>query len=84
MFLMVLGASKAYFHYSLNLTESHTKCPPRYVAYALQKPFKKELEQLQELDIIAFLGVDEMAEWCNTFVVVPKENGKVLLCLDPV
>ena len=53
------------------------------MAYALQKLFKKELKWLQEVDIIASLGVDEMAEWCNSFVVVPKENGKVWLCLDP-
>ena len=25
-----------------------------------------------------------MAEWCNRFVLVPKANGKVRLCLDPV
>ena len=54
------------------------------MAYALQKPFKEELEHLQELDIIVPLGVDEMAEWCNSFVLVPKANGKVQLCLDPV
>ena len=29
------------------------------------------------------LGVDETAEWCNSFVLVPKANGKVRLCLDP-
>ena len=28
------------------------------------------------------LGVDETAEWCNSFVLVPKANGKVRLCLD--
>ena len=37
-----------------------------------------------EMDIITLLGVDEMAEWCNSFVMVPKANGKVRLCLDPV
>ena len=58
--------------------------PPRHVAYALQKPFKEELKWLQEVDIITPLAVDEMAEWCNSFVVVPKVNGKVWLCLDPV
>ena len=52
------------------------------MAYALQKPFKEELEHLQKLDIITPLGVDEMAEWCNSFVLVPKANGKVRLCLD--
>ena len=28
--------------------------------------------------------MDEMSEWCNSFVLVPKVNGKVWLCLDPV
>ena len=27
--------------------------------------------------------MDETAEWCNSFVLVPKSNGKVRLCLDP-
>ena len=58
--------------------------PPRHVAYALQKLFKEELECLQIMDIITLLGVDETAEWCNSFVLVPKANGKVRLCLDPV
>ena len=57
--------------------------PPRYIAYALQKPFKKELQQLQELDIIMPLGVDKTAEWCNSFGLVPKANSKVWLSLDP-
>ena len=52
------------------------QAPLRCIAYVLQKPFKEELEHLQELDIIAHLGVDEMAEWCNSFVLVPKANGK--------
>ena len=35
------------------------------------------------MDIITPLGVDKMAEWYNSFVLVPKANGKVRLCLDP-
>ena len=35
------------------------------------------------MDIIALLGIDEISEWCNSFEVVPKANGKVQLCLDP-
>ena len=57
--------------------------PPRCVAYVLQKPFKDELDWLQQMDIITPLGVDETLEWCNRFVLVPKANGKVRLCLDP-
>ena len=58
--------------------------PPRQVAYALQKPFKEELEHLQQMDIITPLRVDETAECCNSFLLVPKTNGKVRLCLDLV
>ena len=36
------------------------------------------------MDIITPLGIDESTEWCNSFVLVPKANGKVRLCLDPV
>ena len=35
------------------------------------------------MNIITPLGVDETSEWCNSFVLVPKANGKVRLCLDP-
>ena len=43
----------------------------------LQKSFKEELEWLQKQDIITPLGVDETAELCNSFVLVPVPNGKV-------
>ena len=36
------------------------------------------------MDIITPLGVDETSEWCNSFVLVPKANGKVKLCFDLV
>ena len=51
--------------------------------FALQQPFKEELKHLQKMDIITPLGVDEMAECCNSFVLVPKADGKVRLGLDP-
>ena len=36
------------------------------------------------MDIITPLGVDETAEWCNSFVLVSKANGEVRLHSDPV
>ena len=51
----------------------------------LLKLFKDELDWLlQTLDIITPLGVNETVVWCNSFMLVPKVNGKVRLCLDPV
>ena len=58
------------------------QAPMRWIAYALQKPVKEELERLQQQDIIP-LGIEETVQWCNSFFLVPKPNGKVRLCLDP-
>ena len=33
--------------------------------------------------MIVPLGVDETVEWHYSFVLVPKANRKVRLCLDP-
>ena len=57
--------------------------PPWHISYGLQKPFKEELERLQEQDIITSLGIDELVEWCNSFILEPKPDGEVKLCLDP-
>ena len=77
------GCFKGTFSLQLKPDSKPYQAPPRYVAYVLQKLFKEELERLHKMDIIAPLGVDEMAEWCNSFVLVTKANGKVWLCLDP-
>ena len=46
------------------------------------KPFKEELQQLQQQDIITLLGLDETSKWCNSFVFMTKTTRKVRLCLD--
>ena len=51
--------------------------PLRNIVYAFHETPKEELERLKEQDIIVLLGMDEMFEWCNSFVLVPKRNGKV-------
>ena len=43
---------------------------------------QEKLKRLQEQATTAPLGVDETLEWCNSFVLVPKFNVKVRLCLD--
>ena len=82
-FFNSIGCFKGTFSLQLKPDSKPYQVPPRHMAYALQKPFKEELEHLQGMDIITPLGIDEMAEWCNNFMLVPKANGKVWLCLDP-
>ena len=50
---------------------------PQGVAYVLKNPLKEELDRLQKQQIIIPLEVDEISEWCNSFVLVPRANGKV-------
>ena len=57
--------------------------PQRRVAYTLQELLKEEQERLQGLQVIVPLGFHETSEWYNSFMLVPKTNGKVKLCLDP-
>ena len=45
--------------------------------------FKDELDQLQKLQITVHLDMDWTSEWCCSFVLVPKCNRDVWLCLDP-
>ena len=47
------------------------------MASTLQEPFKKELEWLQEQQVIVPPGVDEISEWHNNFILVNKLNGGV-------
>ena len=79
-----IGCFEGIFSLQLKLDSKPYQAPPRHIAYVLQKLFKEELQQLQELDIIVPLGVDKTAEWCTSFVLVPKANGKVWLCFYPV
>ena len=79
-----IGCFEGTFSFQLKPDSKPYQAPPRYVAYALQKPFNEELEHLQRMDIITPLGVDELVEWCNKFVLLPKANGKIGLCLDLV
>ena len=77
-----IGCFEGTFSLQLKPDSKPYQTPPRHVAYALQKLFQDKLERLQQ-DIIALLGVNETLEWCNSFVLVPKANGKVRLSLDP-
>ena len=78
-----IGCFEGTFSLQLKPDSKPYQALPRYVAYTLHKLFQDELERLQQQHIIAPHGVDETLEWCNSFVLVPKANGKVRLCLDP-
>ena len=72
-----IGCIEGTFTLQLNPDTKPVQAPPRCMAYAPQKPSQEELERLRKQDIIAPLGIDEISEWCNSFVLFSKANGKV-------
>ena len=77
-----IGCFEGTFSLQLKPDSKPYLAPLRCMVYALQKPFWEELEMLQKQDRTSPLGVDKISEWCNSFELVPKANGKVRLCLD--
>ena len=77
-----IGCFDGTFSLQVTLDNQPYQVLPRHVVYALKKPFKEELEWLQQQDIITLCGVDETVEWCSNFVFVLKPNVTVGVCLD--
>ena len=77
-----IGCFKGTFKLQVRQVSQSYQASPRRLAYALQEPLKEEMYQLYKQLIIVLLDVDEISEWCKSFVLVPKANGKVQLCLD--
>ena len=82
MFSSEIGCFEGIFIFQVKVGSWPYKAPPRRVVYALQESLKEDLDWLQKQQIIVPLAVDETSEWCNSFVLVPKANGKVQLCLE--
>ena len=53
---------------------------PCRVAVSLLPEVKKELTRMEQLGVID--KIEEPTEWCAGLVVVPKQNGKVRICVD--
>ena len=74
------GLGKLEGEYSIQLEEGavpYALPVPRRVAIPLRKAFKVELRRMEKLGVIT--RVRQPTKWC---AVVPKENGKVRICVD--
>ena len=74
-----IGCFEGTFSLQLKPDSKPYQAPLRRVAHVPQKPFKEELDWLQKLDVITPPGIDETAESCNSFVLVPKANGSQVM-----
>ena len=80
----IIGCSDGTFSLQIKSDSKPYQVSLRHVAYVLLKQFKRELENPLQQDIKTLLGIGKTVEWCKSFIVLPKPNGIVRLCLDPV
>lgn len=76
-----LGLLKNMCHLQLKENSQPVVDPPRRVPFSLLEPLKRELERMQNLNVI--VEETEPTEWVNSIVLVTKPNGSLRLCLDP-
>ena len=55
--------------------------PTRRITTALKEKFKKEIDRLQNLGVIA--PVDKPTPWVSSVVVATKKSGALRICIDP-
>ena len=72
-----IGFFKGTFSLKVKDNVKPYQVPSRCIAHTLQEPFREELKMLQDQQILAPLGVDETAEWYNSFVKVHEPNSTV-------
>lgn len=46
-------------------------------------PLKKELDRMENVDIIEKVPLNQPADWVSSLVCVDKPDGSLLVCLDP-
>ena len=54
---------------------------PRRMTIAMMDPLERELQRMENLDVIKH--VTEPSDWVNSLVVVEEPNGQLRTCLDP-
>jgi hypothetical protein len=65
-------------HIDTNVTPKQQK--HRRIPFHIRKDVEKELQRLEDLDIIE--QVDGPTPWVSPIVVVPKKTGEIRLCVD--
>ena len=77
------GLGKLKDDYTIKLRDNATPyalTTPRRVPIPLLPKVKEELQRMEKLGVIT--KIEEPTDWCAGMVVVPKQNGKVRICVD--
>ena len=56
--------------------------PCRKISFALHDKLRDELKRMEDMDVIC--KETEHTEWVSPIVIVPKKDGNIRVCLDPM
>ena len=70
-----LDVMKAYLVYTSSMTASHTRYPQEGSICAPGAPERRNKETKESTSHTS-LGMDETSEWCNSFLLLPKQMVK--------
>ena len=65
-----IGYFKGTFSLQVKDDAKSYKLPPGNIGYVLQETFEKEIERLQEHQILTSLRVNKRAKWCKPYIIV--------------
>ena len=77
-----MGALAGEYHMLLDESARPVQHPLRRVPVAIRESLRETLEDLEKREIIA--RVTTPTPRISSMVVVPKKNGKLRICLDPM
>ena len=77
-----VGILAGEYHMVLDESVRPVQQPPRRVPFAIRERLRETLEDFEKREIIA--RVTTPTPWISSMVVVPKKNGKLRICLDPM
>ena len=77
-----VGALAGEYHMVLDESTRPVQHPPRKVPVAIRERLRETLEDLEKRATNA--PVTTPTPWISSMAVVPKKNGKLRICLDPM
>ena len=81
VFQRELGALPGTVHLEVEQGATPVVAPPRRVPTSLKEKLRKELDRLQQLEVIA--PIDEPTPWVSSLAVAVKKSGALRICIDP-
>lgn len=78
-----LGCLPGKYHISVDASVPPVVRPPRRVPHSKRVPLKKELDRMENVDIVEKVPLNEPADWVSSLVYVDKPDGSIRVCLDP-